>query len=56
MTWRISPNVAWTYDEDGVAVATVPDTQVYRLDSSECVRAGAGRVDTAAAADDDGDV
>ncbi|MDU3567773.1 MAG: PqqD family protein [Cutibacterium avidum] len=34
MTWRISPNVAWTYDEDGVAVATVPDTQVYRLDSS----------------------
>ena len=25
MTWRISPNVAWTYDEDGVAVATVPE-------------------------------
>ncbi|WCC80115.1 PqqD family peptide modification chaperone [Cutibacterium equinum] len=34
MNWSISPHVAWTYDEDAVAVATVPDTQVYRLDGS----------------------
>ncbi|MSS44840.1 PqqD family protein [Cutibacterium sp. WCA-380-WT-3A] len=34
MRWMVNPHVAWADDNDAVAVATVPDTQVYRLESS----------------------